>query len=279
MTAAIDVDPDGRLRRAENFPVASRLLPATHRADLLALYRFARTVDEIGDSLPGDRLAALEEVDADLDRLAGGATPRLSYVAGMAAPVAAHGVPVQLLRDLVQANRVDQTITRYPDMDALYGYCRLSANPVGRIVLHLFDAATPQRLVASDQVCTALQLLEHWQDVAEDARAGRVYLPIEDLDRFQVGVEELTASSASPRLRALLEMQTDRAAALLDAGASLTGSLRGAARLAVAGFVAGGQATVHALRTAGYDVLATQVRPHRGRLLTGWARLLRGGQA
>jgi 15-cis-phytoene synthase len=143
------------------------------------------------------------------------------------------------------------------------GYCRLSANPVGRIVLHVFGSFSPQRAELSDSVCTALQLAEHWQDVAEDLRAGRIYLPAQDLDRFGCTEEDLAQASAPPQVRALIAFETGRAMALLDAGAPLIGTLPGAARAAVAGYVAGGRAALAAIAAADHDVLRATPRPRK----------------
>src|SRR5215468_1528673 len=174
----------------ENFPVAMRLLPRRHRQHLAAVYGFARSADDMGDEAPPEeRLRLLDELDADLSRLyagPGGEAPRLGVIQALAPAVAQCAIPAQPFRDLIQANRQDQRVTRYQTVDELLAYCRLSANPVGRIVLHVFGAATPRRERLSDLVCTALQLVEHWQDVAEDLRAGRIYLPGNDLNDYSI---------------------------------------------------------------------------------------------
>jgi len=169
----------------------------------------------------------------------------------------------QPFQDLVAANLQDQDVTAYATWDDVLGYCALSAAPIGRLVLALFDAATPSRVERSDRVCSALQLLEHWQDVGEDRRMGRVYLPQEDLRAWGVPETDLDASAATPALRALVLRETERTARLLESGASLTRELRGWARLAVTGYVAGGRATVDALRRSGGDVLSATRRPQR----------------
>jgi squalene synthase HpnC len=263
----------------ENFPVALRLLPARYRRHLAAVYGFARSADDMGDeAAPGQRLALLDELEADLDRLYQGQQPRLRVVAALGPAVAACQIPDQPFRDLIQANRQDQAVSRYPAFADLAGYCRLSANPVGRIVLHVFGVATGERAELSDQICTALQLAEHWQDVAEDYRAGRVYLPQEDLAGFGVAEAELAAAPASPALRALMEFEVQRARKLLDEGAPLTGTLQGAARAAVAGYVAGGRAALAAIAAAGYDVLTATPRPRKPRLLRELAKAYATGR-
>jgi squalene synthase HpnC len=264
---------------AENFPVALRLLPARYRRHLMAVYRFARTVDDIGDEAPpAGRLRLLDELEDDLGRLYRGQAPRLEVIGQLAATVAECGLPGRPLRDLIQANRQDQLVSRYQTFDDLAGYCRLSANPVGRIVLQVFGAWTPRRGVLSDRVCTALQLAEHWQDVAEDLRAGRIYLPLDDLDRFGCTPRDLAEPAAGPPVRALMAFEVARASALLSAGSPLIATLRGAARLAVAGYVAGGRAALAAIEAARYDVLAATPRPGKPRLLAELTRAYARGR-
>ena len=208
---------------AENFPVALRLLPRRYRGHLAAVYGFARSADDMGDqAAPPERAALLDELEADVGRLyrmvpgawampgtggeaaaAGergpGRPPRLAAVRALAPAVAACAIPAQPFFDLIPANRQDQVVSRYQTFGDLVDYCGLSANPVGRIVLHVFGAATPEREMLSDQVCTALQLAEHWQDVAEDLRAGRIYLPPEDLERFGCTERRPRRPPAPPR--------------------------------------------------------------------------------
>ncbi len=255
----------------ENFPVALRLLPARHREHLMAVYGFARTVDDIGDEAPvAERARLLDELEADLGRLyaglggsraAGGRPPELSVIGALRPAVRQCSIPQQPFLDLIQANRQDQIVTRYARFDDLVGYCRLSANPVGRIVLHVFGAFSPARAELSDQVCTALQLAEHWQDIGEDFRAGRIYLPADDMARYGCSAADLSAPRASAELRGLIAFETQRARSVLDAGAPLVGSLHGFARAAVAGYVAGGRAALAAIVAADHDVLRATPRP------------------
>jgi squalene synthase HpnC len=241
----------------ENFPVAHALLGASLQADLTAVYGWARLVDELGDRYAGDRLAALDWVEAELDRALAGEAGTHELVAAAAELTTRTGADPQLLRDLVTANRRDQTVTDYATWDELVGYCRCSADPVGRIVLAAFGAATPQREAWSDRVCTALQLIEHTQDVAEDHAAGRTYLPAEDRERFDVVPADLAGPGpARPEVRALVAFEAARARRLLAEGEPLVASMHGRARLTVAGFVAGGHAALDALTTAGFDPLA-----------------------
>ncbi|MEV4838683.1 squalene synthase HpnC [Nonomuraea sp. NPDC049486] len=259
----------------ENFPVALRMLPVHYRNHLAAVYGFARFVDDLGDEgEPGDRLRLLDDVETDLDRLYGGSGPRLPVVRALTRTVESCAVPAEPFRRLLEANRRDQTVTRYDTFDDLLGYCELSANPVGHIVLHVFASADPPRLAWSDRVCSALQILEHCQDVGEDHARGRIYLPAQDLRRFGCAEADLSSRTTPGRLRRVVALQTVRAAEMLREGRPLVASLSGYARPAVAGYVAGGLATVAALDRAGHDVLGRAVRPRRGRLLAAWLRIL-----
>ncbi len=267
----------------ENFPVALRMLPARHRKHLTNLYFFARLTDDLGDEARGDedvtelRLRLLDELAADVDRIYSGKTPQSPVIKAMAETVRECDVPAQPLLDLIQANRQDQLVARYRTYQELEQYCELSANPVGRIVLYIFGVATPRRIEFSDSICTALQLAEHWQDVAEDLASGRIYLPGEDLERFGVteadlAAPSLAASGAGGNVRRLMIFETDRAERLLDSGAPLVHTLHGAARLAVAGYLAGGRAALAAIRAHDYDVLRGTPRPRKQRLAAELAK-------
>ncbi len=271
---------------AENFPVALRVLPGRWRAHLTALYGFARLVDDIGDEpLPGlppgtseqaitaTRLTLLDELQQDVARIYDPAQePELAAIRALKATVRECGIPSQPLYDLIQANRQDQLVTRYETYQDLAGYCRLSANPVGQVVLHIVGAATPERIAASDSVCTALQLIEHTQDVAEDLGNGRVYLPAEDMKAHGVTEADLARPSAGENVRNLIRFEAYRARQLLDDGAPLVGTLQAMARLAIAGYVAGGRATLKAIEAARYDVLRATPRPGKADTLALMAR-------
>lgn len=262
----------------ENFAVASRLLPRAQRSHLLALYAFARLVDDVGDEAPGDRRRLLDAVDDDIDRLVGPTPPALAVLRDLAPTVRACHLPLDPFHRLVQANRIDQTVLRYESYAELRDYCTLSANPIGHLVLGVFDAATPQRLLLSDSVCTALQLVEHWQDIAEDYAAGRIYLPQDGMRRFGVIESQLAGRHAPPALRQLLTFEVARAQALLTRGSALVGELRGPARIAVAGFVGGGQAALDAIARAGFDVLPGAPKAAPTAILRASARVLRRGR-
>ena len=260
-------------RGSENFPVVLKAVPAVHRAHLLAVYGFARLVDDIGDEYDGDRLAALDWIEAELGRARTGD--------------ATHPVMVQLtpLLDeldvddepflaLIEANRVDQRKHRYQTQAELAEYCTLSANPVGRLVLAVFGAATPERVVLSDAVCTGLQLVEHLQDIGEDyTEKSRIYFPADEMARFGVVEDDLGAARASESLRQLVAHQCDSARGLLLRGGPLVASLNGWAKVTVAGYVAGGLAALDAIAGADYDVLKKLRTPSKARTAFHVARL------
>jgi squalene synthase HpnC len=248
--------------QGENFPVASHVLPRRVRAHLLAIYGFARLVDELGDSAPGDRLAALDWLGDELGRAFAGQAEH-PLLRRLSLTVRACGLPRGPFQRLIEANRTDQRTSRYETWEQLRAYCALSADPVGELVLGVFGCATPERIALSDSICTALQLAEHCQDVAEDYLAGRVYLPLEDMQRFGCTAEDLDPMRDEARggrgrgaLRAVLAFEVQRGRQLLDQGAPLIGELRGRERLAVAAFIAGGRAAFEAIERAGYEVLA-----------------------
>jgi squalene synthase HpnC len=308
-------EPSAVLDKAdrENFPVAPFFMPPAMRTGLMAVYGFARLVDDAGDGdladpagtaatlgldLPAPdpaetgektgtefRLALLDGLEADVDRVfetvlgaSGAEAPRHPLLAALVPVVDAHGLTPDPFRALIQANRVDQVTTRYADFDALLGYCELSANPVGLLVLQLAGLATPERVRRSDAICSALQVVEHLQDVAEDRANGRIYLPGEDLERFGVAETDLDAPHAGPALRSLVAYEAQRARDLLDEGAPLVGSVGGRLRLLLAGFAAGGYAALDAVAAVDNDVLAGAPKPRKSRLLREVAATLVRGR-
>jgi squalene synthase HpnC len=247
----------------------------------MAVYAFARFVDDLGDAPEGgpssDRLARLDAVDADIDRMYAG-RPTLPVTTALLPTALECQLPAADLHLLVEANRCDQVKSRYETYTALRGYCTLSADPIGRLVLHVFGAATPERFALSDRICTALQLVEHWQDVREDYLRGRVYLPQEDLRRFGVAESDLGADHSSPALRKLISFEVERTRQLLDLGVPLVRTLRGRAAAAIAAFAAGGRAALRAIEAADFDVLPNAPRPGRMRVATQALRILALGR-
>ncbi|GGS79962.1 squalene synthase HpnC [Streptomyces sp. KD18] len=279
--------------RTENFPVAPAFLPRAWRDGLTAVYGYARLVDDIGDGdlAPGgrdaallgldpaaadDRPALLDALEADLGRVfAAGAPPRHPLLAALRPVVRDHGLTPEPFLALIEANRQDQHTTRYATYGDLLAYCELSANPVGRLVLSLTGTATPERIRRSDAICTALQIVEHLQDVAEDLGRDRIYLPAEDMRRFRVTEADLAAPAASASVRSLIAHEAARARDLLDEGTPLVGSVRGRLRLLLAGFTGGGRAALRAVADAGFDVLPGPPKPTRSGLLREVAAVLR----
>ncbi|WP_411104522.1 squalene synthase HpnC [Streptomyces sp. cmx-4-9] len=280
--------------RAENFPVAPSFLPRAWREGLMAVYGYARLVDDIGDGdlAPGgrdavllgldpgasdDRLAMLDAFEADLLRVFGaaGGPPRHPLLLALRPVVRDHGLTPEPFLGLIEANRQDQRVTRYATYADLAGYCELSANPVGRLVLSLTGTSTPERIRRSDAVCTALQIAEHLQDVTEDLGRDRIYLPGEDMRRFHVAESDLRAPSAGASVRSLIAFEAQRARDLLDEGAPLVASVHGRLRLLLAGFVGGGRAALRAVSAAGFDVLPGPPKPTKSGLLREVAAVLR----
>ncbi|MEV7864386.1 squalene synthase HpnC [Streptomyces hirsutus] len=277
---------------AENFPVAPFFLPGAWRADLMAVYGYARLVDDIGDGdlAPGgadaallgvapdradDRTALLDAFEADLHRVFD-SVPRHPLLRRLQPTVRRRGLPPEPFLGLIAANRQDQVVSRYQTYDDLLAYCELSANPVGRLVLGVTGTSTPERIRRSDAVCTALQIVEHLQDVTEDLGRDRVYLPAEDMKRFHVDEADLAVPHAGASVRALIAFQAQRAQELLDEGAPLVDSVRGRLKLLLAGFVAGGRAALGAIAAAEYDVLPGPPKPGKVRLLREAGTTLRG---
>jgi squalene synthase HpnC len=278
VTSSLSSRPRDALRgkeRAENFPVALMALPRAYRRDLRAIYDVVRVIDDLGDEATGDRTQLLKQFRSDLMCAWEDSQPEEGPIRRLAPVIRRRGLSRTPFERLVEANLMDQTVVSYPSFDDLLRYCSLSAAPIGQLVLEVFGQASDAHQEMSDQVCTALQLLEHWQDVAEDRRIGRTYLPQEDLVSFGVGPDDLDTDTTSPALRRLIRFETDRASELLEAGAPLVPSLRGWARLAVAGYVAGGRATVDALHRADGDVMPGPPRPRKADLLRHLVRIAR----
>ena len=207
----------------ENFPVASLFLPADRRPALAAVYAYARLADDIADEgalPPEERLRRLDEWQHHLDQALEGYPDHPVFLA-LADAMARYGIPRQPFDDLLTAFRRDVTGQAYGTFDELLGYCRCSANPVGRIVLYVFGDATPQHFVYSDAICTALQLTNFWQDLTVDLANGRCYLPLEDLGRFRYTAEDLQARVADERFGALLHFEVERTRELFRAGRPL----------------------------------------------------------
>jgi squalene synthase HpnC len=258
----MDVAAVARRARTENFPVASLLFPRRLRPHLRAVYGFARLVDMLGDEVAGDRLAALDELERELDGCYTGA-PSWPVMQVLQPTIREFSLPREPFLRLIEANRMDQRIAEYESWDDLREYCRHSADPVGRLVLGLLGRDRDAELVAaSDDVCSGLQLVNFLQDVPRDLELGRVYLPREDLQRF--GVTALDRPSAE--LTEALRFEAARARGLLAAGKVLQSRIGGRVGRAVGLFARGGLAALDVLEAARWDIFTQRPRPSRARL-------------
>lgn len=257
----------------ENFPVASRLLPRALRPAIGVIYAFARTADDFADEgnlSTAERLTHLDDYRDKLDALSSGASMSDPIFIALADVKRRTGLPMQPLYDLLSAFRQDVIQHRYANFDEVLDYCRRSANPVGRMVLHLFDEATPDNIRDSDHICTALQLINFWQDIEQDCvENDRIYLPQDEMAAYGIDETHLRTRSNSSVLRALMDRQIDRSRALLLAGAPLGGRLRGCLGVEIRATVHGGLAVIEALARNRDDVFA---RPRLRR--RDWMRVL-----
>ena len=269
----------------ENFPVASWLLPARLRPPVEAIYAFARGADDIadeGDLSDAARLRGLERYSRALDAIERGDTPTEAPFARLAAAVRDYDLPIPLLRDLIDAFSQDVVKKRYATFDELADYARRSANPVGRLLLHLFEHGKRARHVfaenvpgtfsvaQSDLVCSALQYVNFWQDVEIDWAKGRVYLPQEDLERFGVSERQIEARQVDANWTALMRFECERARGMLVAGKPLGRALPGRVGLEIRATIEGGIAIADRISAASGDVFR-----HRPRLRKrDWARML-----
>ncbi|MBK8524362.1 MAG: squalene synthase HpnC [Betaproteobacteria bacterium] len=256
----------------ENFPVASLLLPKRLRQPIEAIYRFARSADDIadeGEAEAAERLADLAAYNAQLDRIARGERVEGPIFAPLAQEISEWKLPIQLFRDLLDAFSQDVVKTRYADYAEVLDYCRRSANPVGRLLLHLVDRATPENLERSDAICSALQMANFWQDVAIDWKKDRVYLPQDELARFSVSESQIAAGRCDANWQALMDFQNERTRALMHSGAPLVHALPGRMGWEIRFTVQGGLTILEKTRRVRGDVF--RHRPQLGP--TDWLRL------
>ena len=271
----------------ENFPVASWLCPPALRPAVTAIYGFARTADDLadeGDATPAQRLADLATYRRDLDAAAAGAPPSARWTAvfgPLAGAIARHGLPVTLLHDLLDAFSQDVVQARYADRAELLDYCRRSANPVGRLLLHLYGIDDPRALQESDAICTALQLANFWQDLGVDTRRGRIYPPAADCARHGVSVEALLGGRDSAAVRSLIAELVDWTRALMRCGAPLVHRLPGRAGLELRLVVQGGLRILEKIEHLHFDTLRSRpvLRWLDGPLLIGRALRMRAASS
>ena len=245
----------------ENFWVGHVFLPRRLRQHVANIYAYCRWADDLADESesPRQSLALLNWWERELRACYAGQTRHPVFVA-LAETIEAFAVPIDPMIDLLVAFRQDQRVVRYETFDDLLGYCRYSANPVGRLVLHLGRCATPDRAQLADRVCTGLQLVNFWQDVARDFDRGRVYLPQFDCRRFGYGESDFAARRANDAFRRLLASEVEQAESYLRQGAALVPKMPRALRLQVSLFVEGGLALAEAIRRRQYDVWTQRPR-------------------
>ena len=256
----------------ENFPVASALLPARLRPAVRAIYAFARSADDLadeGDATPAQRLRALADYQQALDRIEQRGPVDGPIFTPLAAIVRDFDLPLAPLRNLLSAFRQDVVTSRYADFASLLDYCRRSANPVGHLMLHLYQAVNPQNLRDADAICSALQLANFWQDIALDWQKGRVYLPQADLLRFGVGETQIAQQDADHAWRALLDFEVQRARSMLCSGAPLALRLRGRIGWELRLIVQGGLRILERLEAVNYDVFRRRPLLHT----SDWGRI------
>ena len=241
----------------ENFPVASILMPKRLRKPVAAIYHFARAADDIADEgdLPDqERLQRLDEFRAELARIADDQTPLTPLFINLGAEIRQHSLPMQPFHDLLDAFSQDVVKKRYNDFADLLDYCRRSANPVGNLLLHLYGEATPVNIAYSDAICTSLQIINFWQDVAKDYAIGRIYLPLDELAQYGVSEAQIAQGSADDAWRALIKFQVDRAHNMMRTGAPLGSILTGRVGLEMRMIIAGGLRILDKLESAQYDM-------------------------
>ena len=274
----------------ENFPVASLLLPRHLREPIAAIYTFARSADDFADEgalTANERLTLLRGYQRELNAIAENQPTTHPIFLRLRAVITQYSLPLSLFHDLLDAFMQDVTCNRYASHAELLDYCRRSANPVGRLLLHLFAAATEENVICSDAICSALQLINHWQDVGIDSRKGpegRIYLPAEDMARFNVSANDILRritstvrmDTGSHNFSSLMHFEVDRARALMLQGAPLGRALPGRIGLEIRTIIHGGLRILEKIEAVNYDVFN-----HRPKLQTldwpliGWRALFK----
>ena len=241
----------------ENFPVASILLPRHLRRPVQAIYAFARQADDFadeGDDPPEIRLAKLNEFRAELDRIEQGEPAELSLFRDLAPIIREHQLPIQYFRDLLDAFAQDVTKTRYQHFGEVMDYCRRSANPIGRLLLHLYRVTDARALAYSDGICSALQLINFLQDIAIDYHKGRIYLPQDELAQYAITEQQLANGEPSGLWWPFMQFQITRTSKLLQAGAPLGKQLKGRIGLEMRLIIAGGDSILKKLHGVQGDI-------------------------
>jgi squalene synthase HpnC len=241
----------------ENFPVASWLLPSRLRGPVRLIYAFARQADDFadeGDETPRTRLERLTGFQRELDRIERCELPASPLFEQLGPVIRERALPVQLFRDLLSAFAQDVTQTRYADFGEVMSYCRRSANPVGRLLLHLFGETDPRSLAYSDGICSALQLINFLQDIPIDYAKGRIYLPLDEMQRHGIAETQIASADTGGNWKRFMQGQIDRTRRILQAGAPLGRVLNGRIGLELRMIVLGGERILKKLYEADGDV-------------------------
>ena len=247
----------------ENFTVASLFLPSDRRKHFYAIYAFCRFVDDLGDEFKGDRLAALDYWQNEMESCYDGA-PTHPYMVALRNTIRIFDIPKEPFLRLLEANRMDQSVTRYLTFEDLEGYCEHSANPVGHLVLYVSGYRDEERQRLSDYTCTALQLANFWQDVSRDYAKGRIYIPVEDMNAFGYSEVELARHEVTDNYRRLMKFQVERTRRLFARGLPLVDLVDDDLKLDIALFSRGGMKILDQIRNQRYDVLSR--RPVIGKM-------------
>jgi squalene synthase HpnC len=243
----------------ENFSVATRFLPKRLRQHFYNVYAYCRISDDLGDEV-GDAstsIALLDQWQHELDACYSGSPKHPVFVA-LAETVRQFEIPKQEFSDLLTAFRQDQTVTRFETFNDVLAYCRYSANPVGHLVLYLCGYRDAERQQLSDFTCTALQLANFWQDVTRDYAKGRIYLPLEDMRRFNVSEDDITCSRNTPAFRALMRFEVERARDWFGRGLPLVSKVDRELAIDLELFTRGGQEILRAIERQNFDVLGNR---------------------
>lgn len=251
----------------ENFPVASILMPRHLRRPVNLIYRFAREADDFadeGDFPPAQRLAQLQTFSRELDHIEAGEPPQIAWFDQLGEIIREHRLPIALFRDLLSAFAQDVTQSRYADYPSVLDYCRRSANPIGRLLLVLYDAATEQNNAWGDAICSSLQLINFWQDVAIDYRKNRIYFPQDEMARFGITEHDIANNSAHATWREFMYFQVERTRAFLHSGAPLGRVLKGRLGVEMRMIIAGGDRILGKITQVNYDVFRRRpvLKPH-----------------
>ncbi len=241
----------------ENFPIATLLLPKKLRPHFYSTYAFCRGTDDLGDEAYGDRKSLLTAWEEQLElAYKVGATPSHPFFIALQHTISTFKIPKEPFQRIIEANHRDQRITRHENLDTLKDYCTYSANPVGHIVLYIFGCAKKENFSLSDATCTALQLTNFWQDVKRDYDKGRIYLPLEDMERYGVKEEHIATGEVTDGFKRLMQFEVSRTREMFIEGSRLLKNVPRGLGVDLALFTWGGLETLKSIERIDYDVLS-----------------------